>query len=144
MPTTTIHSLSKISIILSPYYTQTFKTKPSKTFLISLNWYRNAHYSVSNKVKNHYRQLIKKLLKGHKEPLLNESYRVVYYYYYKNKNSDMSNVCALIDKFFQDSIQELEIVSNDNVQYCKEVIFRVGGEDKVNPRVEVFLQEFRY
>lgn len=131
-----------ITFTLPIYYTQYFKTKKNKKFLLSLNWYRNSHYIIANKVKKHYHNLIKHLLVSCKSSLLNKKYKVVYTYYYKNKNSDMANVCSLIDKFTQDSLQDLNIVSNDNVQYCQEVIFKVGGEDKCNPRVEVIISPF--
>lgn len=129
-----------IKFTLLVYYVQKFKTKKDKVILMSLNWYRNSHYTISNEVKHYYHNLIRDELKDCKASLLNEKYKVEYIYYYKNKNSDMANVCSLIDKFTQDSLQELNIVSNDNVRYCQEVVFKVGGMDKLNPRVEISIE----
>jgi dUTP diphosphatase len=71
------------------------------------------------------------------------SYQVRYKYFYKNDNSDLKNVTSVIDKFFNDALQKLGIVENDNVKYFKESIDRVGGMDKKNPRIEIEVEGIR-
>jgi hypothetical protein len=51
------------------------------------------------------------------------------------------NVGALIDKFVQDSLQQSNIVRNDNVQFYTRSVFEVGGQDRLNPRVDVLIEE---
>jgi hypothetical protein len=45
-------------ITLPIYYTEKRKTKPDKTIMIGMSWYRNAHYHLQNKLKQHYNQLV--------------------------------------------------------------------------------------
>lgn len=126
-----------ISLTVPVYYTQQFKTKPDKTFLVSLNWYRNATYFEQNKVKQHFSELISNMLTPFDK--LEGQYSATYTYFYKNPTSDLPNVGPMVSKWVNDVLQELDIVSNDNVQFLTEEIYRVGGCDKLNPRVEVTL-----
>jgi len=125
------------------YFIQVFKQKKDKKHFVGMNWYRNAHFSIQNLVKTHYHQLVKNLIadKIPLEPLL--SYKVTYIYYYKNRLTDLSNVCSLTSKFVNDAFQELGFVIDDNVQYLKQETFIVGGLDSINPRVEVKLESYR-
>ena len=107
--------------------------------LITINWYRNAHYQISHEMKKQYLSLISEELKD-LGTRINGKYKVTYIYHYKNKNSDLMNVVSIIDKFFLDALQELEIVQEDNVKHCVEVVARVGQQDKENPRVEIIVE----
>lgn len=122
------------------YYTQKFKTKKGKTFLVGMNWYRNAHYFIQNEVKKHYHDLVVLALSDFKGDSL-VSYRVKYKLYYKNPSSDLMNVVSLTDKFFNDAIQELGLVKNDNVKFYKKCFIEVVGQDRENPRVEIELED---
>jgi hypothetical protein len=124
------------------YFTQTFKKKSDKIHFVGMNFYRNAHFTIQNSVKKHYNNLVQELI-GHlapEEPML--SYKVSYKYYYKNRSTDLSNVCSLISKFVNDSFQELGFVVDDNVQHLREETFSVGGLDTTNPRVVVRLENY--
>lgn len=125
-------------IVLPVYYTQTFKTKPDKTFLVSMNWYRNAHYIIQNSVKKYYHDIIEKSIENY-TPLTGQ-YKVTYTYYYRNKSSDLSNVTPMTSKWVNDSLQTLGFVANDNVQYLVEELHKVGEHDSLNPRVEVLIE----
>jgi len=126
------------------YFVQEFKRKENKTWLVGLNWFRNAHFAVQNSVKQHYHKLISDLLEPHvicsSCPLM--SYKVSYTYFYKNVNSDMPNVIAFSSKVANDAFQELGYVINDNVQHLQAEHFYVGGRDSTNPRVHVVLETF--
>jgi hypothetical protein len=123
-------------VTLPIYYTEHFKTKPSKTFLMSLNWYRNAFYHQQAKVKRDYHELISNF---NLKLDIDSPYKLHLTLYYKNKNSDGANIAPLIEKFFLDAIQDLKIVKNDTVMYHLGTTWEVGGEDKENPRCEVVL-----
>jgi len=115
-----------------------YQTINGKTVLIGLNWYRNAHYQVLNKIKRLYSQEI--FLKLRRDNTVFEMYCVEYNLYYKNSSCDLMNVVAVIDKFFQDALQELKIVINDNVKHCCNVSSRVIDQDKINPRIEIIVR----
>ena len=46
-----------------------------------------------------------------------------------------------ISKFLNDTLQELWIVNNDNVQFLTKEVYVVGGLDKIEPRVEIEITE---
>ena len=56
------------------------------------------------------------------------------------RKTDISNVCCVIDKYFCDALVELGKLPDDSYIYIKEVIYRYGGVDKDNPRVEITLK----
>lgn len=122
------------------YYTKHFKTKKDKTFLVGLNWYRNAHYFIQNEVKKYYHELVSLALRDFVVDTLT-SYRVKYRLYYKNPSSDLMNVVSIIDKFLNDAIQDLGLVKNDNVKFYKKCFIEVVKQDKDNPRVEIEIEE---
>lgn len=123
---------------LPVYYTKVFKTKPDTTFLVSMNWYRNAHYIVQNQVKKYYQSLIEEVLKD--AVPLTGTYKVTYTYHYRNKSSDLSNVTPMTSKWVNDALQALNLVTNDNVQYLVEEVHKVGRHDSLNPCVEVLIE----
>lgn len=127
-----------IKLVLPVYYTQTYKTKPNKTILVGMNWYRNAHHFAQNTIKQEFSSIIKNQLVNYS--ITFNKFEVEYVYYYKSKISDLSNVCSMASKIVLDSLQELNIVQNDNVQYCLRETFIVGLEDKSNPRIEVTIK----
>ena len=116
------------------YYTEYFKTKPSKTFLVNLNWYRNAYHHQQNKVKQDYLELIKEQVL--QIPTVDQFY-LKFTLYYKNTSCDGGNIIALMEKFILDILQELSIVPNDNVKHHLGSTWDIGGQDKLNPRCEV-------
>jgi len=125
-----------ISLTLPIYYTQHFKTKKDKTFLVNLNWYRNAMFHQQNKVKQHYHDLIKQQLENKSEPIA-KKFAVSINLYHKNNQSDPSNICPMMEKFTLDALQELNLIVNDNSKYhCSTSWFSVK-QDKLNPRVEI-------
>jgi hypothetical protein len=109
-----------------------------KNTLMGLNWYRNAHYHVLNKIKKLYSEEI--FLKLRRNRKVFERYCVEYHLYHQNSSCDLMNVVSVIDKFFQDALQELKIVSNDNVKHCCNVSSRVIEQDKINPRIEIIVR----
>ncbi len=125
-------------LVLPIYYTQEYKTKDDKTFLVGMNWYRNAFHHQANLVKKHYAALIEEQVSDI-TPIFGE-YTINLRLYYKNPSCDGSNIFALMEKFTLDSLQELGLVSQDNVKYHIGTTTHVKGQDKLNPRVEVFIK----
>ena len=114
-----------------PIYFNTGK----KTILVGTNVTRNLHFFMLNKLKKHYHKLVADRLKEF-EPIIGE-YIVAYTYYYKNISSDGSNVISQIEKYFLDGIQEIGLVENDNVRFHIGSTWKVGHQDRDNPRVDI-------
>lgn len=128
--------MKSTSITLPIYYTQVFKTKADKKVLVGMNWYRNAHHNVTNKVKHYYHDLVHKLLAGHHFNRVVISYNV----YVSRKNTDGHNIRAVIEKFFLDGMVEGGHITDDSIDFI------VGDSstynlDKENPRIEIVIQE---
>ena len=121
-------------ITIPVYYTQVLKTKPNRTFLLSINWYRNAHYFLQNAVKQSMTAIIIPQLT--KLPTITGKYKVAYNYYYKNAASDLPNVGPLASKWLLDIAQSVSKVSQDNVKYLVQETYTVVAQDKDNPRIE--------
>ena len=124
-------------MITIPVYLNLTKTK--STFL-SMGWYRNSHYFGQNKAKKMMHELLIPQLTNFRPVSL--YYSVLYVYYYKNVVSDLPNAGALASKFFNDSLQTLNLVPNDNVKYLLAEHYVVGGQDKLNPRIEIHIKEY--
>ena len=127
-----------MTIILPIYYTQVLKTKPNRTFLVGLNWERNAHYHIKAKVKRHYHELIKAQL-GKSTPI--GKFQTETTLYYKSPVCDPRNIISMMDKYLLDGLQEHAILTNDNVKYDMGGIVNPSIQDKINPRVEITIKE---
>ncbi len=131
-----------LQISLPVYYTQTFKTKKDKTFLVGMNWMRQAHRYLQNEVKQEYSTIFTPQLVDHPFKVKG-TYEVAYEYYYKNKSSDLLNVGALMSKYFLDMAQKAGVVEEDNVQFCVKETFYAKEQDKENPRMDIYLRAFK-
>ena len=128
-----------ISLDLPIYYTFERKTKKDNKILVGMNWYRNAHFRNSNQVKQYYHELI--FLKVLKSQRIKGSYQVEYLLYPSNANCDLMNVVSVIDKFLNDALQDCGVVVNDNVKFYKSMTAGVKEIDKINPRIEIIIEE---
>lgn len=124
------------TITLPIHYTQTFKSKKPKNILVGMNWYRNAHYLVSNKVKSHYHQLVWDRLPKKKYNKISLIYNV----YVGRRNTDGHNIRSVVEKFFLDALVEGGYIKDDSIDY---VVGDVSafGIDKENPRIEISIVE---
>ena len=125
------------------YYTNTYKYKPDKTLLVGINQVLHAHKFTRNKIKAWFTDYFLGVFLKEKPLPLEGPYEVAYVYHYKNPASDLSNVCATVDKFFLDALQLGGIVKEDNVQYCKKITYIVGDKDTEHPRVEIFVRNYK-
>ena len=128
-----------MTLQLPIYYTEHFKTKPSKTFLVGINWFRNAHHFAQNNIKQHYHQLVANQLLN---PVSFNKFIIDYRLYYKSPVCDPSNIIALIEKFTLDALKLNNIIPDDNVNYHLGSSYSVVAKDTINPRVEITIKEY--
>ena len=128
-----------MTVILPIYYTQEFKTKPNKTSLVGMNLYRNAHHFLQNTMKKYFQDLVIEQLPPVVEVI--QQFTVTYKLYYKSPVCDASNVVALIEKFYLDSLKAHGTIIDDNVNYHISSSWQVVAQDKTNPRIEVTIKE---
>lgn len=132
---------SALVVTVPVYYTIHRKTKKSTVHLIGSNWLRNVHFHVKNKVKQETaKYILDQLAVGNK---IKSPFKVKYTYFYKNSGSDLMNVVSATSKILLDALQDpsLNVIEDDTVLHCIEEKAVVGGQDKLNPRVEVLIQE---
>ena len=125
-----------ITVIIPIYFSD-----GKKHFSLSMNWYRNAHFFQSNKVKQALHEIIANQLQN-TTILPISKYQVHYKLYYKNSNSDLSNFCSLASKWFLDTLQACKIIPNDKVTYVVREIYEVAEQSKDNPRIEATITLF--
>ena len=123
------------------YYEIEFKTKKNKTVLVGANWFRNIHFHLKNKVKQHYHKLVAKKLESFLEDKKIEKFKTHYKLYYKTSSCDMTNISSLIEKFVLDGFKEIGLIIDDNVKYHISSKVEVIEQDKKNPRIEIIVEE---
>jgi len=103
------------------------KTKPDKPISLSLNWYRNAHYQVSNQAKKIYKTLMTNQILP--LPQLGKVSITMTYFSKTKQLSDVDNWCSVNNKFFQDALVELGKLEDDNYRYVPKITYLYGGLD---------------
>lgn len=124
--------------INSPLWTQQSKVKK---FYLNLNVYRNAHFHTLNKAKIEYKKLVKNqiLLLPKMDKI-----QVSYWLYPKTKRrTDLGNIISIHQKFFEDALVELGIIPDDSYDHIIRSAMAFGKIDKVNPRVEILIEEYK-
>ncbi len=122
-------------LILPIYYTEEFKTKADKVWLVGENAFRNWHYQLKNKVKQHYHELVFAQCSSLSQ--VPGKFKLNIKLYYKNPTCDASNIVSKMEKFALDALQDAGIIHNDNVNYHISTTWEVAGKDTTNPRVEI-------
>jgi hypothetical protein len=113
-----------------------FKTKSKiETKLIGLNWYRNAHFQILNKVKKEYLWIVKSQYQG---KLNVQKVSITYNIYFKRRGTDGGNCRSVIEKFVLDALVESGVIANDtlNCVISDESFYFI---DKENPRCEIII-----
>lgn len=131
--------LMEIKLDLPIYWINEKKTKSSTTHLVGANFFRNCHFHVKNKLKQDYHSMVADLLDS-TAISIDGPYTVEYRIYYKNPSCDGSNIVGIIEKFFLDAIQDLDIVQEDNVKFHLGSTWSIAGQDRTNPRCEITLK----
>ena len=126
------------------------KTKADRVWILNLNSYRNTHFQILNKAKAMYKPLVEKeiIRLGTCEPskqdrLINPPFRFVYTIYpATGRKFDLANVLPIIQKFTDDALIEMEIISDDSWKVIKAIDYRFGSVDKENPRCELEIRHW--
>lgn len=106
----------------------------NKKFILNLNNYRNAHFQVLNKAKKEYTNLLI-LLRGF---VVRGEIELRYTLYRGTRRKcDIANILCIVDKFFCDALQKYGCIEEDDFETISKIIFKYGGYDKGNERVEV-------
>lgn len=124
--------------LVIPIYANISKTKKT---MVGMNGYRNWHFQTECKLKKHYHEIVFEQLKNFKSVKFCNKIKTKYRLFYKNENSDMMNVIAVIDKYILDALQLAKVISDDNVKNYVKCSIEIAECDKKNPRVEVEIEE---
>jgi len=125
--------------IISPLFVRLTKTDKGKKYHLNLNQYRNWYYTTSNNIKKKYKELITDQIKDFKfEGKISLTYTL---FRGTKRKGDKMNVLCIHDKFFCDALVELGCIEDDNDEYIVEHVFKLGGYDKNNGRVEIIIEE---
>ena len=113
-----------------------------KKVILNLNNYRNLHYRILNSAKIVYKKYMELQIK--KLPQLVPPLRITYTVFKGDRRvCDVGNICAVHQKFFEDALVELGKIKDDNHVLIPEVNYRWGGVDKLNPGVEIYIEEIK-
>jgi len=118
------------------------KTKADKVFALNLNTFRNAHHMVMNQAKIRYREIVRlaweAAFPGHDTYPLRPPYRFTYTVYPgTGRKFDLANVLPAVQKFTDDALIDLGVITDDSWKVIKAIDYRFGGIDKEKPRVEL-------
>lgn len=115
------------------------KTKADKVFALNLNIYRNSHHFTLNAAKKLWSDVVTAAAIHATIP--DKPPYVFTYTVYPNSNRkfDLGNVCSIIQKFTDDALIELGIITDDSYKVIPKVNYRIGCVDKENPRCELII-----
>lgn len=113
--------------------------KKAQNILLGMNWYRNAHFIVQNEGKAYVANFAKKQFPFRDTRW--ETFSVDYELWYKNVVSDPLNIIACIDKFMVDALVDSRIVVKDTVKNYLSGEWKIGGQDRSNPRLEATVRK---
>lgn len=117
------------------------KTREDKRVVLNLNIYRNCHYQTLNQAKIEMAEHVKQALPT-PEFKLTPPLRFTYTIYPPTGRAfDLGNVGSIVQKFTDDALVEMGVIKDDNYKIVREVNYRFGGVDKVNPRAELTVDE---
>lgn len=112
------------------------KTKDDKVFMLNLNIYRNSHHMTLNQSKVLWKEIVKASVKENltTPPPYSFTYTA---YPSTNRKFDLGNVLPIIQKYTDDALIEMGIITDDSYKVIPKIHYYFGGVDKENPRVEL-------
>lgn len=128
--------MTKVTISM-PLFIKLAKKATGKKYHINLNNYRNWNFNASNKLKENYKNIAVEKLEN--APTIRaEKVTIIYELFRGDKRKfDLMNILSIHDKFFSDALVWLGCLPDDNIKHLDELIFKYGGIDKENPRVDI-------
>lgn len=115
------------------------KTIADKKIPLNLNEYRNAHYQILNQAKIIFTEDLKDKLEGLK---LQAPIVIRYYLTLGTRaETDVANICSVVDKFFSDALVHYGCIEDDNYKILKGVSFEFSEIDPGNPHVDIEIIE---
>lgn len=125
-------------MVESPLYVQISK---STKFSLNINAYRNAHYMVLTKAKHAYEEIM--LSKLGSIPIM-DRVDLEYVLHAPRSNSDLSNFCCIVDKFFTDTLTLANKIKDDNIHYVRNVKYSFGSVCPKNPHCNINIKGYIY
>lgn len=97
--------------------------KKKKKYYLNLNIYRNTAFHLNNNLKKEFKRVVVPMLPD----VFYDRYTITYVLYLPNQlKRDISNVCAVVDKFFADALVESGRVPDDNYEHLPLVTYKFG------------------
>ena len=126
-----------MKIILPLSVTLPRKTKADKVFTLNLNIYRNCHHMTLNQAKIAWKGIVAQSTAG-KQIVEPSPFKFVYTVYpATGRKFDLANVLSIVQKFTDDALQEFGFITDDSYKVIPIIVYKFGGVDKENPRVEL-------
>ena len=111
------------------------KTKAPKRCALNKNAERNWHFQISNQVKVAYCELMAEQMRG---VVLRPPIHLVFTLWKASaRKTDRSNILCIVEKMFCDSLTHHGCIEDDNDEFIATTLYRTGGIDRKNPRVDV-------
>lgn len=112
---------------------------PPKKYYINFNKVKPLRYQEYSNLKNKYEEIAIKMIKGIK---MSTPIRLTFVHYYPDlRQRDRANACCIHEKFFCDALTAAKCIPDDNDKHIVETIYRSGGLDRKNPRMEIIIEE---
>ena len=119
------------------------KTCEDKRVIMNLNIYRNAHHMTLNQAKVEMSKHVSLAVQGKEFSDIAPPYKFTYTIFPSTGRAfDLGNVCSIVQKFTDDALIEFGVIKDDNYKVVREVVYRFGEIDKVNPRAELEIAHF--
>lgn len=115
--------------------------KAGKKRYINLNNYRNWHYQVSNQLKIAYKNIVNQEMQQFRLLKLNKIALTFILYKGDKRKVDRANVLSIHEKFFCDALVDLGYLPDDNDNYIQSTHYYSGDLDRLNPRVDVIIEQ---
>ncbi len=143
-PPCPVVGVAELKIILPLSVVLPRKTKKDKVFALNLNIYRNTHHMILSQAKNAWKKIV-----SDSTPVVldekigafagdNTKYHFIYTVFPgSNRKFDLANVLPIVQKFTDDALIELGVISDDSYKIIPAIDYRFGKIDKQNPRIEL-------
>ena len=118
------------------------KRVADKKLSLNLNVYRNCPHFTLNDAKKVYVDIVRSAVAGRKleiKPPLSFSYVV---YPHTRRRMDLGNVLSIVQKFTEDALVELGLLTDDSFEIIRHVEYGYGHVDRTNPRVELVINGY--